>query len=86
MTESESEITVTVRLSGLLRKAYKTNPSAWNEQVRLSTGTTVAGLLDFYDITYELAHILIVNRHWASLETVLQDHDDVRVLPLVAGG
>lgn len=79
-------ITVTVRLSGLLRNAYKTIPSAKMEQVSLSTGSTVSVLLDYYDIAYERAHILVVNRQLATLETVLQDGDDVRVLPRAAGG
>lgn len=79
-------ITVTVRLSGLMRNSYKTTPSARMEQVQLEPGSTVAKLLDYYGITYERAHILVVNRQIASLQTVLQDNDDVRVLPHAGGG
>jgi len=56
------------------------------EQVSLESGATVSTLLDHYGIAYERAHILVVNRQIASLETVLHDNDDVRVLPLAAGG
>ncbi len=86
MTESPVVITVTVRLSGLLRNAYKTSPKVRLEQVELAPGATVAALLDYYGIAHERAHILVVNRYHATLETILQDNDDVRVLPLVAGG
>lgn len=79
-------ITVTVRLSGLLRNAYKTTPSARMEQVELAPGSKVADLLDYYGITYERAHILVINRHIATLETVLEAGDNVRILPLAAGG
>jgi molybdopterin converting factor small subunit len=56
------------------------------EQVSLKAGATVSALLDYYGIAYERAHILVVNRHIASLETVLNDNDEVRVLPLAGGG
>ena len=79
-------ITVTVRLSGLMRNAYKTTPSARMEQVNLEEGATVSTLLDYYGITHERAHILVVNRQIATVETTLHDNDEVRVVPLAAGG
>ena len=79
-------ITVTVRLAGLLRNSYKTTPKARLERVELPPDSTVRDLLDYYGIAYERAHILVVNRHMATLETVLEADDDVRILPLVAGG
>ena len=56
------------------------------EQVNLNDGAKVSTLLDYFGIAYERAHILVVNRHIASLETVLNDNDEVRVLPLAGGG
>jgi len=79
-------ITVSVRLSGLLRNAYKTAPSARMEQVSLEDGAKVSTLLDYYGIAYKRAHILVVNRQIATLETALNDQDEVRVVPLAAGG
>ncbi len=69
-----------------MRNAYKTTPSARMEQVSLEDGAKVSTLLDYYGIAYERAHILVVNRHIASLETVLHDADEIRVLPLAGGG
>jgi len=79
-------ITVSVRLSGLLRNAYKTAPSARMESVSLEDGAKVSTLLDYYGIAYGRAHILVVNRHHAELETVLNDKDEVKVVQLAAGG
>lgn len=79
-------ITVTVRLSGLLRNAYKTSPKVRMEQVSLVSGASVSDLLDYYGIEHGRAHILVVNRHTATFETILNDNDDVRILPLVVGG
>lgn len=79
-------ITVTVRLSGLLRKAYKSAPSARMEEAQLPNGANVAALLNHYGIAHPSAHIIVVNRQWSSLETLLQDGDEVRILPHAAGG
>jgi len=56
------------------------------EQVSLVSDSTMAALLDYYGISYERAHILVVNRQMAALDTVLRDGDDIRILPLAAGG
>jgi len=56
------------------------------ESVSLEDGATISTLLEHYGITRERAHILVVNRHIATLETVLHDNDEVRILPLAAGG
>lgn len=69
-----------------MRNAYKTAPSARMESVSLEDGARVSTLLDYYGIAYERAHILVVNRQIATLETALNDKDEVRVVPLAAGG
>jgi len=56
------------------------------ESVSLEDGARVSTLLDYYGIAYERAHILVVNRQIATLETALNDKDEVRVVPLAAGG
>jgi sulfur carrier protein ThiS len=79
-------IRVTVRLSGVLRNRYRSGPSAGGEDVRLNRGSTVADLLEEYGIEPHKAHLIVVNRLRADLSRTLEDSDDVRVLPLAAGG
>ena len=79
-------IRVTIKLSGLLRNQYKSTPSAKGEEAQLNTGFTVADLLVQYGIAPRKAHMIVVNRQKADLRKTLSDGDEVRILPLVAGG
>lgn len=79
-------IRVTVKLSGPLRNQYKSTPSAKGEEAQLKTGSTVADLLAQYSIAPRKAHMIVVNRQKADLTTTLRYGDEVRVLPLAAGG
>ncbi|MBC8417940.1 MAG: MoaD/ThiS family protein [Desulfobacterales bacterium] len=79
-------IRVTVKLSGPLRKQCKSTPSSKGEEAELKTGYTVADLMAQYDIAPRKAHMIMVNRRKADLTTTLRDGDEVRILPLAAGG
>lgn len=79
-------IRVSVRLSGLLRNRYKAGPSSKGEEVQLRAGSTVADLLIEYGIEPEKAHLIVVNRLKGDLSTTLKSGDEVRILPLAAGG
>lgn len=79
-------IQVNVKLSGPLRNQYKSTPSARGEDAQLKTGSKVADLLAQYDIAPEKAHTIVVNRQKADLTTTLGEGDEIRILPLAAGG
>ena len=79
-------IRVTIKLSGLLRNQYKSTPSAKGEEAQLKTGSTVADLLTQYGIVPKKAYMIMVNRQKADLTTTLRGDDQVRILPLAAGG
>ncbi|NQU62803.1 MAG: MoaD/ThiS family protein [SAR324 cluster bacterium] len=79
-------ITVSVKLTGLISKYYRSKTKVKQETAELEDGSTVADLLDLYKIPYQKAHILVVNRYKAELTTVLKSDDNVWVLPLAHGG
>ncbi len=79
-------IRVTVKLSGTLRNRYKLTPTSRGEEAKLKNGSTVADLLARYGIAPGKAHSIVVNRRKADLTTILSKGDEVRVLPLAAGG
>lgn len=79
-------IQVTVILSGTLRNNYACMPSAKGENVQLKSGSTMNDLLARYGIPPEKAHMIVINRRKADLRTPLSDGDQVRILPLAAGG
>jgi molybdopterin converting factor small subunit len=54
--------------------------------MELPEGSTVAYLLEYYKVSPEKAHFLVVNRRKAKLNTTLKDGDEVRVIPRAAGG
>ena len=79
-------IRVSIKLFGLMRKFYKTSPRARKESVELPEGSMVSDLLNHYNIPYEKAHMLVVNKRKAELGTQLKDGDSVWALPLAHGG
>lgn len=52
----------------------------------LSRGACVADLLTHYGISRETAHMIIINRRKADIRMTLNSGDQVRILPLAAGG
>lgn len=79
-------IRVRVRLSGLLRNRYQSAPSSRGEEARLAADATVSDLLEHYAIPKEKVHLIVINRRRADLTTTFKDGDEVRLLPLAAGG
>jgi len=79
-------IRIAIKLSGPLRNYYLASKSAKQEIAELSSMTTVADLLDYYNIAHESVHLVLVNRRKAELTTLLKDGDEVWALPLAAGG
>lgn len=81
-----SVIWVTIILTGPLRNYYKTAPTAKREYANVPEGATVEDLLRHYNLTSDKAHLMVVNRYKASLGTGLANGDEVKVIPLTAGG
>lgn len=79
-------IRVTVTLSGPLRNHYRSPGSSKGEETVLSPGACVADLLTHYGISRERAHMIIINRRKADIRMTLNSGDQVRILPLAAGG
>jgi len=79
-------IRVFIWLAGPLRNLYKTSPSAKGEEVDLPEGSTVAQLLDHYNVPHDKVHLIVVNRKKAGPATRLKDGDEIRAIPLAAGG
>ena len=79
-------IRIRIILSGLLRKHYRMPPSSKGEAVELKSGACAADLLSRYGIVSDKVHMIVINRRKANLRTLLKDGDQVRFLPLTAGG
>lgn len=79
-------IKVNLKLSGLLRNQYRSTPLPKGEDARLKTDSTVADLLVEYGIEPRTVHMIVINRKRADYTTTLKDGDEVRILPLAAGG
>jgi sulfur carrier protein ThiS len=55
--------------------------------ISLPEDTTMAGLLDFLEIELEPEHLLlVVNGRMAELQRVLQEGDQVNLMPAISGG
>ncbi len=79
-------ITVSIKLSGRLTRHYKSVNKQKTEWATIESPATVSDLLDTYGISEKEAHIIVVNRYKAQLNTILHQGDDVWVLPLAHGG
>ena len=77
---------VTVHLHTILQRQ---TPEGLVGQLAISLpeNTTMAGLLDFLEIELEPEHLLlVVNGRTAELKRVLQDGDQVNLMPAISGG
>jgi len=79
-------IEVTIVLAGPLRRYYRTSETAKHERVQLSSGATIRDLMDHYGIPREKVSHIVVNRLRGEMDTVLEDGDEIRLIPLAAGG
>ena len=79
-------IRVSIRLAGPLGKFYKRSVSAKGEEIELPDGSTIGYLLELYGIPAKAPQLIVVNRRKAELTTALRDGDEVRAVPLAAGG
>jgi len=77
---------VFIKLTGPLSKFYRTSRSAKKEEVLIAEGSTVADLLEQYDVPREAVNLVVVNRHRAGSSEILQENDEVWVIHLAAGG
>jgi sulfur carrier protein ThiS len=79
-------VNVTVHLHTILQRQ---TPEGLVGQLAISLpeNTTMAGLLDFLEIELEPEHLLlVVNGRTAELKRVLQDGDQVNLMPAISGG
>lgn len=84
-----SEIKVTVKLYGLLRKHRPVNASGVTHQpfeLDLQNGDTVAELAAGLGITPGSLSAVAINGEAAGEDTLLQDGDEIRLFPPSAGG
>ncbi|MBN2548179.1 MAG: MoaD/ThiS family protein [Anaerolineales bacterium] len=77
---------VTVQLHTILQR--QTPQGLVNRlDLALPAGSTVGDVLKSLEIVMEPeALLLVVNRRWAELETVLQDQDELHLIPAISGG
>lgn len=79
-------IRVSVRLAGPLRNFYKGQGKVKVEEIELAPGSKVAHIMEYYDITSEKVRHIVVSRRKGDIDTILKDGDEVRLVPLAAGG
>ena len=79
-------IEVTIVLAGPLRRYYRTSESAKREHVQLPSGATVLDLIEQYGISGERVRHIVVNRLRGEMDMGLKDGDEIRLIPLAAGG
>jgi len=79
-------MTVTIKLSGLMTRYYKTSPKSRKATAVLKDGATVADLIDSYGIPREKVHLVVINKQRRELNDLLHEGDEVWALPLAHGG
>lgn len=77
---------VKVILSGPLRRFYRTPSPGRGEWTDMPEGSVVADLLAAYGLSADKAHLILVGRHRALLQTPLEEGVEIRIVPLAIGG
>ena len=75
---------IRVKAAGGVTKFMPGQSSEYKTEV--AEGTTIGDMLDALGIPRNGPSIILVNRTTASLDTKLNDGDEVHLLPMVVGG
>lgn len=75
---------VQVEFVGYIKKHIK--PEYHSFTILLSEGSKVRDILTAINVPENLPQSILVNGKQSSLETVLQDGNEVKLMPLICGG